>query len=153
MSAFEKCQCCSILEVKVDNIENDMVEFKHDVRNHLKEIREESKQDRRFFVEAIDQLKTNSIKLSTLMEKITEQVEKQDNKMVKQDETIHEISKDVVYLRQSMDANQTQEEDSDKIWYREIIMQGAKVFMYILLLVLGVALGLNASDIAGFLGK
>jgi chromosome segregation ATPase len=123
-----------VLEIRIENLEA-----------AVKELREESKEDRKLFAaalnglnESLHDLKENGVKLNMLLERSNEKLGYLNNK-------VEAIEKDIKTIP-PQEVMETEQQ-----WYRNVISNGAKYLFYILILLLCVSLGLKIEDVFGIL--
>lgn len=108
-----------------------MHEFKKDVRDHLKEVRETTK----VYAETITVLRENMVKLSTIAEN--------------QDKKLDAINDEISQLKTNKKDSLTNE---DRSWYQKFIENKEKFFMYVLIVLLAFSLGLRIEDVSKVFG-
>lgn len=119
MHEHELCQ------VQIESLKDELLEFKRDVWDHLREVRESHK----MYAETIAVLRENVVRLTSIAER--------------QDEKLDEINGE---LRQWRSIEQ-REDDGDRQWYRQFIEDKEKVFVYVLLVLLAFSLGIRLDDV------
>lgn len=119
MHEHELCQ------VQIESIKDELLEFKRDVWDHLREVRESHK----MYAETIAVLRENVVRLTGIAER--------------QDEKLDEINGELRQWRSS----ERREDAGDRQWYRQFIEDKEKVFVYVLLVLLAFSLGIRLDDV------
>jgi predicted RNase H-like nuclease (RuvC/YqgF family) len=123
----DKCNSCSILEVRVDKIEEE-----------IREMKDEAKSDRKILINAISELKEYSIKMSMFMEQTNKKMDETDRKIDKLSTKIDEI-------------NTHTDDNAEVKWYQEMLSQGGKYLIYLLFLIIAIAFGVKIEEVFGIL--
>ncbi|GAA3410335.1 hypothetical protein ACFFNY_21970 [Paenibacillus hodogayensis] len=120
-----------ICQVQIDTLREDMMEFKRDVWEHLKEVRESHK----IYAETITVLRENVVRLTGI-------AERQDDKL----EAInHELGRLMANTKEPLGHD-------DRVWYQEFIEHKEKFFVYLLMVLLAFSLGIRFEDIVKVFG-
>lgn len=116
-----------ILEVEIKNIQQDMSEF----RLELKELKADVKENHRVMTDTITSMKENIAILSVI-------AEKQDRRIEKQDATLGTMMETLASLN-----NRGNQPDDNRQWYRLMLERNWKIILWILVVVASYAFGAN----------
>lgn len=139
---MEKCNEHAVIQIQVDNIKEDINGIKADI----KEIKEDQKHDRQFYMDTIQTLKENLVRITVLTEKQDTRMDTQDKKI---DEYHVSIQEEVSGLRQDM----KETFNTHTKWYQDFLSGNFGWTMKVLLVVILVLLGTKIAgfDVTGFL--
>ncbi|TMV48119.1 hypothetical protein FE783_19395 [Paenibacillus mesophilus] len=121
-----------ICQVQIDTLREDFHEFKRDVWEHLKEVRESHK----IYAETITVLRENVVRLTGLAER--------------QDDKLEAINQELSLLKSN--AKESPAAD-DRLWYQQFIENKEKFFIYVLVVLLAFSLGIRVEDVANVFGR
>ena len=130
------------VEAKIKTIDKEIDEIKEEVKG----IKEDQKQDRQFYVDTIASLKENLVRITVLTEKQDERMNQQDNKI---DGHYSSMKQELTGLRQDMKDTY----NSHTKWYQDFLSGNfgmiLKVLFIIILAMLGAKIG--GIDIGSFM--
>lgn len=120
-----------ICQVQIHTLREDLQEFKRDVWEHLKEVRESHK----IYAETITVLRENVVRLTGLSER--------------QDDKLDALNTELRQLKaHAQDASMT----DDRVWYQQFIENKEKLFVYVLVALLAFSLGIRAEEVIKVFG-
>lgn len=120
-----------ICQVQIHTLREELQEFKRDVWEHLKEVRESHK----IYAETITVLRENVVRLTGLAER--------------QDDKLDAINTE---LRQLKAHAQDASVPDDRVWYRQFIENKEKFFVYVLVVLLAFSLGIRVEEVVKVFG-
>ncbi|TNJ65177.1 hypothetical protein FE784_16400 [Paenibacillus hemerocallicola] len=120
-----------ICQVQIHTLREELQEFKRDVWEHLKEVRESHK----IYAETITVLRENVVRLTGLAER--------------QDDKLDAINTE---LRQLKAHAQDASIPDDRVWYRQFIENKEKFFVYVLVVLLAFSLGIRVEEVVKVFG-
>jgi intergrase/recombinase len=120
-----------ICQVQIHTLREELQEFKRDVWEHLKEVRESHK----IYAETITVLRENVVRLTGLAER--------------QDDKLDAINTE---LRQLKAHAQDGAIPDDRVWYRQFIENKEKFFVYVLVVLLAFSLGIRVEEVVKVFG-
>lgn len=120
----------SLFQVQIDAIKTDMHDFKKDIKEHLREVKENSKVQ----AETVTILRENIVRLTSIAEH--------------QNEKLDAIQQEMKQLKQTTSPSKDQ---SSLTWYQKLIENKERFFMYVFLILLAVSLGIKVESIVGWL--
>jgi intergrase/recombinase len=120
-----------ICQVQIHTLREELQEFKRDVWEHLKEVRESHK----IYAETITVLRENVVRLTGLAER--------------QDDKLDAINTE---LRQLKAHAQDASMPDDRVWYRQFIENKEKFFVYVLVVLLAFSLGIRVEEVVKVFG-
>lgn len=142
-------KCCSQLEVfkvEIENIKEEMDEFKTDIRNHLKEARQRENAN----VETMRILSENVVRLTTIAENQEKQLTMIVQNQAKQDKRFDVLNNEIQYIKASIDNQNNDDSNDDRQWYQKMIQDNGSFLMKIILIIISFILGVNVENIPIF---
>ncbi|MFD2671798.1 hypothetical protein [Marinicrinis sediminis] len=125
-----------ILQIKIDGIENELSDFKEEVRSQLTEVKHRDETIR----EVTAALRENVVRLTVIAEK---QDEKLDLISENQNHKLDTIKKEINEIK--LNLNNSDSSDDNK-WYRGMIENSGSFIMKLLVVALSILFGAKFSD-------